>query len=80
VRAWVLVVVPLLLWMLLLAVCCSHAWSPPRWTGLGEQADALTANASEGDLLGLLAGVLKVLALVLPVAAVTYLLVRSCAA
>jgi putative peptide zinc metalloprotease protein len=76
VRAWVLVVVPLLLWMLLLAVLLLPRLVATAWSGLGEQGSALSANAADGDVLGVAAGVLQVLALVLPVAAVSYLLVR----
>lgn len=76
VRAWVLVVVPLLLWMLLLAVLLLPRLVASAWTGLQQQGTRLAAAAEDGDVLGLGAGALKVLALVLPVAAVTYLLVR----
>ena len=76
VRAWVLVVVPLLLWLLVLAVLLLPRLVATAWQGLGQQGAELSAAAEDGDALGLLAGVLEVLALVLPVAAVTYLLVR----
>ena len=76
VRGWVLVVVPLLLWMLLIAVLLLPRLVATAWTGLQKQGAQLAAAAETGDMLGIGAGALKVLALVLPVAAVTYLLVR----
>ena len=76
VRVWVLVVVPLLLWMLVLAVLLLPRLVATAWEGLKRQGAALSAAAERADSLALLAGGLRVVALVLPVAAVTYLLVR----
>ena len=66
----------MLLWMLLLAVLLLPRLVATAWEGLREQGSAISGAASDGDVLGLLAGGLRTLALVLPVAAVTYLLVR----
>ena len=76
VRAWVLLVVPLLLWMFVLAVLLLPRLVATAWVGLQKQGSAFAANGQDGDLFGVLAAALQVLALVLPVAAVTYQLVR----
>ncbi len=76
VRAWVLVVVPLLLWMFALAVLLLPRLVATAWVGLQKQGSDFAANGQDGDLLGVLAAALQVLALVFPVAAVTYQLVR----
>ncbi len=76
VRGWVLLVVPLLLWMMLVAVLLLPRLVATAWKGLHQQGSELAAAAEQGDVLALGAGALEVLALVLPVAAVSYLLVR----
>ena len=76
VRVWVLVVVPLLLWMLVVGVLLLPRLAATAWTGLQEQGRALASESGEADVLGVLAGVLRVLALVLPVAAIVYQLGR----
>ncbi|MBW3614370.1 MAG: hypothetical protein KY439_03555 [Actinobacteria bacterium] len=76
VRAWVLLVVPLLLWMFVLAVLLLPRLVATAWVGLQKQGSAFTTNGQDGDLVGVLASVLQMAALVLPVAAVTYQAVR----
>jgi putative peptide zinc metalloprotease protein len=76
VRAWVLIVVPLLIWMFLGALLLFPRLVATAWTGLQKQGSAFLAGGRDGDVLGVLAAALQTLALVLPVAAVTYQLVR----
>ncbi|MBW3645948.1 MAG: hypothetical protein KY441_10650, partial [Actinobacteria bacterium] len=76
VRAWVLVVVPLLVWMLVLAVLLLPRLVATAWVGLQKQGSTLSTSGQAGDLLGVLAATLQTVALVLPVAAVTYQVVR----
>ena len=76
VRAWVLVVVPLLLWMMLGMVLLLPRLAATAWLGLQQQHRLLTASFVGGDVLGVGAALLKMFALVLPVAAGTYLVVR----
>ena len=76
VRAWVLVVVPLLLWMLVLGVLLLPRLVATAWSGLQEQLSAFSGNVGDGDVVAALAGILKMLALAVPVAAIVYQLVR----
>ena len=76
VSAWVLLVVPMLLavfaaGVLLLPRLVATAWD----SGQGQWA-RLTASAADGDVLDVLARGFSILALVLPVAAITFLAVR----
>lgn len=76
VRAWVLLVVPVLLWLLVLAILLLPRPAATAWAGLQQQQDALARNAERADVLGVAAGALSMVALVLPVAAIGHLLVR----
>jgi putative peptide zinc metalloprotease protein len=76
VRTWVLVVVPLLIWMLLGAILLLPRLVATAWNGLHEQARTLIDDGADGDVIGVLGGVLQVLALLVPLAAITYQLVR----
>jgi putative peptide zinc metalloprotease protein len=76
VRIWVLVVVPLLIWMLLGAILLLPRLVATAWNGLHEQARTLIDDGADGDVIGVLGGVLQVLALLVPLAAITYQLVR----
>jgi putative peptide zinc metalloprotease protein len=76
VRAWVLVVVPLLLWMAICAVLLLPRLIATAWLGLQQQQRALTAGFQDGDVLAVLATLLRMFALVLPVAAGVYLVTR----
>lgn len=76
VRLWVLVVVPLLLWMFVLAVLLLPRLVATAWAGLQKHGGALSASSQDADLIGVLAAALQMLALVLPAAAVVYQIVR----
>lgn len=76
VRAWVLLVVPLLLWMFVLAVLFLPRLAATAWLGAQQQARAITGASADADILGMAAGVLKMAALVLPVAASTFMIWR----
>jgi putative peptide zinc metalloprotease protein len=76
VTAWVLVVVPLLLSMFATAVLLLPRMAATAWTSGGKQLDLLAASFSSGDPVPVLARLLSLLALAVPVAATTYLLVR----
>lgn len=76
VRLWVLVVVPLLLWMFVLAVLLLPRLVATAWAGLQKHGGELSASSRDADLIGVLAAALQMLALVLPAAAVVYQIVR----
>lgn len=76
VRTWVLVVVPLLLWMLIGTVLLLPRLIATAWLGLGEQQRALSAGFQGGDVLAVGAALLKMFSLALPAVAGTYMLVR----
>jgi putative peptide zinc metalloprotease protein len=76
VTAWVLVVVPLLLTMFATAVLLLPRMAATAWTSGGKQLHLLAGSFSSGDPLPVLARLLSLLALLLPVVATTYLLVR----
>ena len=76
VRMWVLVVVPLLIWMLIGAILLLPRLVATAWNGLDEHGRALIGDGADGDVVGVLAGVLKVLALLVPLAAISYQVVR----
>ncbi|WP_231737304.1 hypothetical protein [Mycobacterium sp. IS-1742] len=76
VTLWVVLVVPLLLATLVLAV-----WTLPRlvgtaWASLNKQQDVLLTAWADGDMIQAVARVLAMIAIVIPVAGVTYMLVR----
>lgn len=76
VRTWVLVVVPLLIWMMIGAVLLLPRLIATAWNGLDEQGRQLFGDGADGDVVGVLGGVLQVLALLVPLAAISYQLVR----
>ncbi|HVM09870.1 MAG TPA: hypothetical protein VM345_15490 [Acidimicrobiales bacterium] len=76
VRAWVLIVLPLLAWLFLGAVLVFPRLLATAANGLAQQASSMSQSFSRGDVVGVLAGLLQTVALVLPVAAVSYMLVR----
>ncbi|HVF76540.1 MAG TPA: hypothetical protein VM938_16000 [Acidimicrobiales bacterium] len=76
VRAWVLIVVPLLLWLFVGAVLLLPRLIATAAEGVGEHGGALLSNSADGDVVGALAALLKTAALVVPVAATTYMLTR----
>jgi len=74
--AWVLVVVPLMAFSLLLMVVALPRLLATAWASLGEQADRLSADFADGDMLGVLTRVLAIVALVVPLLGIGYVLVR----
>lgn len=76
VTAWVIVVVPLLLGMITLAVLALPRLIGSAWAGLNKQQDVLTAAWADGDMVQAVARVLAMIAIVIPMAAIIYLLVR----
>jgi len=76
VRAWVLVVVPLLLWLFVISVLLLPRLLATAWVGASAQGRQMWANMGEGDVLGVMAAMLKMASLVVPVAAATYMIVR----
>jgi putative peptide zinc metalloprotease protein len=76
VTVWVLVVVPMLLGLLVLAVWLLPRLAATVWHSAGAQWEALSSAAADGDIVTVLARVLAFVALVLPVLAISYLLVR----
>lgn len=76
VTAWVVVVVPLLLAALVLMVLTLPRLVGTAWASLGKQQDVLASAWADGDLVQATARVLAMVAIVIPVAAITYMLVR----
>lgn len=76
VRAWVLLVVPLLLWLFVLGVLLLPRLVATAWVGVTEHGGNMLSSAGDGDLVGALAALLKTASLVVPVAATTYMLTR----
>ena len=74
--AWVLVVVPLMAGTLLLVVLALPRVLGTAWAAVRGQAGLLGAAAGEGDVLGVLARALAVVALALPLLGLAYVLVR----
>ena len=75
VTAWVLVVVPVLLSMMLTAVFLLPRLVATAWQSGRVHGARLMTAAEDADLLGVGAGVLKLLALALPVLGTTYLMI-----
>jgi putative peptide zinc metalloprotease protein len=76
VTAWVLVVVPLLLFSAALAAITLPRLAATAWDSLGLQSDAISDAAGDGRWLSVGGGILSIVALLLPVASTTYLLCR----
>ncbi|MDQ3756419.1 MAG: hypothetical protein M3394_01025 [Actinomycetota bacterium] len=76
VRLWVLIVVPLLIWMFVGAVLLLPRLIATAWAGLSTHGRAALDASGDGDAIGVAAAVLKTASLVLPVAATTYMLSR----
>jgi putative peptide zinc metalloprotease protein len=74
--AWVLLVVPLMAVSLLLMVLALPRVLATAWGALGQQAGLLGADLGDGDVLGVLARLLGVVALVVPLLGLGYVLVR----
>lgn len=73
---WILVVVPLMAVSLLLLVLSLPRLLATAWVSLQRQATLLGAATADGDVLGALARVLAVVALVVPMLGIGYVLVR----
>lgn len=76
VTAWVIVVVPLLIGMLTLAVVALPRLLASAWASLNKQHDVLSSAWVDGDMVQVIARVLAMVAIVIPMAAIIYLLVR----
>ncbi|GAA3161868.1 hypothetical protein GCM10010531_11970 [Blastococcus jejuensis] len=74
--AWVLIVVPLMALSLLLVVLSLPRLLGTAWAALGKQADLLGAAFDDGDVLGALARVLAMVAVVVPFLGLAYVVVR----
>ena len=76
VRTWVLVVVPLLLWMVVGTVLLLPRLVATAWLGLQQQLTAFRGGFVDGDVFAAMAALLKMFSLALPVAAGVYLVTR----
>jgi putative peptide zinc metalloprotease protein len=76
VTVWVMVVVPLLLCMLAMAVVTLPRLIGTAWSALAKQQDVLATAWADGDMIQATARVLAIIAIVIPVAGVTYMLIR----
>jgi putative peptide zinc metalloprotease protein len=74
--AWVLVVVPLMATSMLLMVLALPRLLGTAWTSLQRQAGLLSAAFGDGDILGVLARLLGVVAVVVPVLGIGYVVAR----
>src|SRR4029450_4203132 len=74
--AWVLIVIPLMAFSLLLMVLALPRVLATAWQALGQQAGLLGADFGHGDVLGVLARLLGIVALVVPVLGLGFVLVR----
>jgi putative peptide zinc metalloprotease protein len=74
--AWVLIVVPLMAVSLLLMVLALPRVLATAWGALGQQAGLLGVDLGDGDVLGVLARLLGIVALVVPLLGLGYVLVR----
>ena len=75
--AWVLVVVPLMAVSLLLMVLALPRLLATAWASVGRQASLLAEAFSGGDVLGVLARVLGIVAVAVPVLGIGYVLART---
>jgi putative peptide zinc metalloprotease protein len=76
VTVWVLVVVPLMAAALLLMVIALPRLLATAWAGVQAEADRLGAAVGDGDVLGVLARALGIVALAVPVLGIGYVLLR----
>ena len=75
--AWVLVVVPLMAASLLLMVLALPRLLATAWASLRQQSALLAAAFGDGDVLGVLARVLAVVAVVVPMLGIGYVVLRT---
>jgi putative peptide zinc metalloprotease protein len=76
IAAWVLAVIPLLALSLIFAVITLPRLAATAWDSLGLQAGSVGEAFGQGNVLGVLAGILSILALCLPCLSTVYLLSR----
>jgi putative peptide zinc metalloprotease protein len=76
VTVWVMVVVPLLLCTLATTIIALPRLIGTAWSALGRQQDVLVTAWGDGDIVQITARVLAIIAILIPVAGVTYMLVR----
>jgi putative peptide zinc metalloprotease protein len=76
VTAWVLIVVPLLLFSLVLAAIALPRMAATAWDSMGHQWDAVGREFGDGRWLGVASGLVAIVALVLPLAGSVYMLAR----
>jgi putative peptide zinc metalloprotease protein len=75
--AWVLLVVPLMAVSLVLMVLALPRLLATAWASVGRQGGLLTAAFGDGDVLGVLARLLGIVALVIPLLGIGYVLGRT---
>jgi putative peptide zinc metalloprotease protein len=76
VTAWVLVMVPLLLGLLVFLVYLLPRLAATAWDSIGVQGGLLAGEVADGDAVMIAARLLALVSVCLPVAAISYLLVR----
>src|SRR5436190_5921821 len=76
VTVWVMVVVPLLLCTLATTIIAMPRLVGTAWSALGKQEGVLTTAWADGDMIQATARVLAIIAILIPVAGVTYMLIR----
>ena len=76
VTAWVLVVVPLLLLSVVLGAISLPRVAATAWDSLGREWEAVGEELSDRRWVGVLSGVVSIVALLLPIAGSTYMLLR----
>lgn len=76
VTAWVLIVVPLLLSILVGAILALPRLMGTAWRSIGKQQEILAAAWVDGNMIQAVARVLSIVAIVIPVAGIIYMLVR----
>lgn len=77
VTLWVLVVVPLLLFELVVVLLRLPRILGTAWDSITKLAGDIGAAFGKGDVLGVLANALQIVVLVIPVAGIVYMLVRT---
>ena len=76
VTIWVIVVIPVLIATLVLAVLALPRLIGSAWAALNKQQDVMAAAWTDGDMVQAIARVLAMIAIVIPMAAIIYMLVR----
>jgi len=76
VTAWVLIVVPLLLFQLLMILIQLPRILGTAWDSLGQQGTAIAHAYDTGNILGTVSGVIQVIVLVLPILGIVLMIAR----